>query len=170
MSWCPLIGCSLVVCLALEQLMLFSFCGNFKRNISPRICVCLLAFLDINCVPHEILWWAMQHFGIPEWLVNTVQDMNTYTSIKVWVYNSLNNSLKNQGGIHQRSASSLFPFIIMFEALPRESALVAPGSSYMLMTLSSLQAHWITFWRNCIGGSMDWSQKVFVSMCAKLRS
>ena len=34
-----------------------------------------MAFVDFDCVPRDVIWWAMRKLGIDEWLVRLVQSM-----------------------------------------------------------------------------------------------
>ena len=123
MSRCPLTRWSLVLCLAGEQLVLFSFSSSFKRNILPKQ-KSVFAFVNqektFDRVPCDNLWWARQYLDIPEWLVNTIQVMYTYASKRVWVNKSISDSFKVQVGVYQGSVLSLLLLTTVLEALSRE--------------------------------------------------
>ena len=82
-------------------------------------------FVDLekafDCASRDILWWAMQHLGLPEWLVNTDQAMYTYTSSRVQVQNSLSDSFRVQVGVHQGSILTPLLFIIVLDTFSRKS-------------------------------------------------
>ena len=38
-----------------------------------------MAFVDLEMafdrVPHDVVWWALRHVGVEEWIVNVIKSM-----------------------------------------------------------------------------------------------
>ena len=50
-------------------------------------------------VPHEVLWWALRHVGVEEWIVNVIKSLceGVTTSVKM---NGVESSLEVKVGVH----------------------------------------------------------------------
>ena len=83
-----------------------------------------MAFVDLekafDCVPRDVIWWAMCKLGIDEWLVCLVQSMYTDVRSRVRVGNGYSEELDVTVGVHQGSVLCPLLFIIVLEALSRE--------------------------------------------------
>ena len=77
-------------------------------------------------VPRKVLWWALRKVGIPEWIVCVLQIMYQIARSQVMINNSYSDVFKVQVGVHQGSVLSFLLFIIILEALSRESQTGCP--------------------------------------------
>ena len=81
-----------------------------------------MAFVDLekafDCVPLDVIWWAMRKLGIDKWLVHLVQSMYKDVRIRVRVGDGYSEEFGVLGV--QDSVLSLLLFIIVLEALSRE--------------------------------------------------
>ena len=82
-----------------------------------------MAFVDLekafDCVPRDVIWWAMRKLGIDEWLVRLVQSMYQDVRSRVRVGDGYSEEFGVGVGVHQGSVLSPL-FIIVLEALSRE--------------------------------------------------
>ena len=83
-----------------------------------------MAFVD--CVPRDVIWWAMCKLGIDEWLVRLVQSMYKDVRSRVRVGNGYSEEFGVGVGVHQGSVLSPLLFIIVLEALSREFYIGCP--------------------------------------------
>ena len=72
-----------------------------------------------DCVPRNVIWWAMRKQGIDEGLVPLVQSMYKDVS-RVRVGNGYSEQFDVGVGVHQCSVFSPLFFIIVLEALSKE--------------------------------------------------
>ena len=83
-----------------------------------------MAFINLeksfDCVPQDVIWWAMHKLGIDEWLVRLVQSMYKDVRSRVRVGNGYSEEFGVGVGVHQGSVLSPLLFIIVLEALSRE--------------------------------------------------
>ena len=88
------------------------------------------SFIDLekafDRVPREVLWWSMRRVGVEEWLVRVVQSMYKHAKSKVRVGDSYSEAFDVRVGVHQGSVLSPLLFIIVLEALSRESCTGLP--------------------------------------------
>ena len=79
-----------------------------------------IAFVDLekvfDRVPREVVWWALRHLGVEEWLVTVIRAM----------YEGVTTAVKMKDGesdgfeVHHGSVLSPLLFIIVMEALSSE--------------------------------------------------
>ena len=83
-----------------------------------------MAFIDLekalDCVPRDVIWWAMRKLGIDEWLVRLVQSMYKDVRSRVRVGDGYSEEFGVGVGVHQGSVLSPLLFITVLEALSRE--------------------------------------------------
>ena len=70
-------------------------------------------------VPREVVWWALQHLKVPEWLVSVIQAMYAKPTSEVHVNNVFSGSFSVGVGVHQGSVLSPLLFVIVLEPLSR---------------------------------------------------
>ena len=70
-------------------------------------------------VPRKAIWWAMRKL-LGEWIVKLVQGMYENGRGRALVGEDLIEELEIKVGVHQGSALTQLPFIIMLEAMSRE--------------------------------------------------
>ena len=74
----------------------------------------------------NVLWRALRKVGMPEWIVRVVQILYKNARNRVKINNSYSDVFRVQVGVHQDSVLSLLKFIIVLEALSRESQTGCP--------------------------------------------
>ena len=88
------------------------------------------AFIDLekafDRVPRKVLWWAMRTLGVEDWLIRVVQVMYQDVKSKVRVEGSYSEEFPVEVGVHQGSILSPLLFIIVMEAISRNSRLGCP--------------------------------------------
>src|SRR5208282_2195717 len=95
-----------------------------------------IAFVDLekafDRVPREVLWWALRQSGVDEWIVRVIQSMyeGALTCVKPGVGESVEFAVKV--GVHQGLVLSPLLFIIVLEALQRNSGLDYLGNCFIL--------------------------------------
>ena len=100
-----------------------------------------MVFVDLekafDRVPRKVIWWALRKLDVEEWIVRLVQ--GTYANAQSHVHDGegYSEEFEVKVGVHQGSVLSPLLFIIVLEALSRES----PGRTSMPMTLLSLLNH-----------------------------
>src|SRR2546425_557608 len=64
-----------------------------------------MAFVDLekafNRVPHEVLWWALRHIGVEEWMVNVIKSLYEGVTIAVKRNGEERESFEVKVGGHQ---------------------------------------------------------------------
>ena len=87
-------------------------------------------------MPRDVVWWALRHVGVEEWIVNVIKSMyeGVTTSVKI-------NGVESEGfevkvGIHQGSVLSPILFNIVMQAIADNFKAGLPwyGSCSMQMT------------------------------------
>ena len=83
-------------------------------------------------VPRDVLWWALRQSEVDERIVRVIQSMHegASTSVKLGVGESVEFAVKV--GVHQGSALSPLLFIIVLEALSKNSGLDCHGNCFIL--------------------------------------
>ena len=80
-----------------------------------------MAFIDLekafDCVPREVIWWAMGKLGIDEWLVRLVQSMDVRSRVRVG--DGYSEEFGVGVGVHQGSVLSPLLFIIVSSPEPK---------------------------------------------------
>ena len=75
-----------------------------------------MAFIGLekafDCVPPDVIWWAMLKLGIDEWLVRLVQSMYKDVRSSVRVGDGYSEEFGFGVGVHQGSVHSPLLFII----------------------------------------------------------
>ena len=77
-------------------------------------------------VPRKILWWAMRRVGDEEWTILAVKAMYENAKSHVCLNGQFIDKFNIKVGVHQGAALSLLIFIIVMEALSRESKVACP--------------------------------------------
>ena len=84
--------CNLVSCLAVAQLMLYSYEEQLQEKHLAKNKKLYFAFVDLEKVfgrvPRKVIWCTMQKLGIEEWTVRFVQAMYNNTRSRVRVNNT----------------------------------------------------------------------------------
>ena len=109
-----------------------------------------MAFVDMekasDRVPRKVIWWVLRKLGVD--CATGAGDICKCAK-RVHVGEGYSEEFEVKVGVHQGSVLSPLLFIIVLEALSRDSALGSPGRTSMPMTLLSSLNHL----RNVSGGS-----------------
>ena len=88
------------------------------------------AFVDLekafDRVPRKVIWWALRTAGVDEWIVRIVQSMYDGSRSRIRVDDSYSDNIVVSVGVHQGSVLSPLLFIIVLEALSRDSRVGCP--------------------------------------------
>ena len=80
-----------------------------------------MAFVDLekafDRVPHEVLWWALRHVGVEEWMVNVIKSMYDGVTTAVKRNGEESESFEVKVGVHQGSVLSPILFNIVMQAI-----------------------------------------------------
>src|SRR2546425_504876 len=80
-----------------------------------------MAFVDLekafDRVPHEVLWWALRHVGVEEWMVNVIKSMYDGVTTAVKRNGEESESFGVKVGEHQGSVLSPIFFNIVMQAI-----------------------------------------------------
>lgn len=80
-----------------------------------------MAFVDLekafDRVPREVLWWALRHLKVPEWLIKVIKSMYENVTTAVKVKDGTSDEFEVKVGVHQGSVLSPLLFIMVIEAL-----------------------------------------------------
>ena len=80
-----------------------------------------MAFVDLekafDRVPHEVLWWALRHVGVEEWMVNVIKSMYDGVTTAVKRNGVESESFEVKVGVHQGSVLSPILFNIVMQAI-----------------------------------------------------
>ena len=83
-----------------------------------------MAFVDLekvfDRVPREVVWWALRHLGVEEWLVTVIRAMYEGVTTAVKMKDGQSDGFEVKVGVHQGSVLSPLLFIIVMEALSSE--------------------------------------------------
>ena len=80
-----------------------------------------IAFVDLekafDRVPRDVVWWALRHVGVEEWIVDVIKSMyeGVTTSVKINGVESESSEVKV--GVHQGSVLSPILFNIVMQAI-----------------------------------------------------
>ena len=102
--------CNLVSCLAVAQLMQYSYSDSYKKKHLAKNKKLYFVFVDLekafDRIPRKVIWWAMRKLGIEEWIVRFVQAMYNNTRSRVRVNNTYSDEFGVKVGVHQGSVLS----------------------------------------------------------------
>lgn len=80
-----------------------------------------MAFIDLekafDRVPREVLWWALRHVGVEEWIVNIIKAMYDGATTSIKLSSGVSQEFEVKVGVHQGSVLSPLLFIIVMQAL-----------------------------------------------------
>src|SRR6184192_4216860 len=80
-----------------------------------------MAFVDLekafDRVPHEVLWWALRHVGVEEWMVNVIKSMYDGVTTAVKRNGEESEIFEVKVGVHQGSVLSPILFNIVMQAI-----------------------------------------------------
>src|SRR3989441_2752155 len=80
-----------------------------------------MAFVDLEKafyrVPREVLWWALRHAGVEEWMVNVIKSLYEGVTTAVKRNAEESESLEVKVGVHQGSVLSPILFNIVMQAI-----------------------------------------------------
>src|SRR5213083_2117349 len=80
-----------------------------------------MAFVDLekafDRVPHEVLWWALRHVGVEEWMVNVIKSMYDGVTTAVKRNGEESENFEVKVGVHQGSVLSPILFDIVMQAI-----------------------------------------------------
>jgi hypothetical protein len=80
-----------------------------------------MAFVDLekafDRVPRDVVWWALRHVGVEEWIVNVIKAMYAGATTAVKLPSGISQEFEVKVGVHQGSVLSPLLFIIVMEAL-----------------------------------------------------
>ena len=83
-----------------------------------------MAFVDLekafDRVPREVVWWALRHLGVEEWLVTVIRAMYEGATTAVKMKDEESDGFEVKVGVHQGSMLSPLLFIIVMEAFSSE--------------------------------------------------
>src|SRR5207245_6307072 len=68
-------------------------------------------------VPREVLWWALRHVGVEEWMVNVIKSLYEGVTTAVRRNGEESESFEVKVGVHQRSVLSSILFNIVMQAI-----------------------------------------------------
>src|SRR3989442_2685527 len=68
-------------------------------------------------VPHEVLWWALRHVGVEEWMLNVIKSMYDGVTTAVKRNGEESESFEVKLGVHQGSVLNPILFIIVMIAI-----------------------------------------------------
>ena len=109
------------------------------------------AFVDLekafDCVPREVIWWAMRKVGLEEWIVRFVQAMYKNNRSKVRVDDTYTDEFGVKVGVHQGSVLSPLLFIIVLLALSCEFRSVCPWELFYADDLAIIAETEEELWR-----------------------
>ena len=79
------------------------------------------AFVDLekafDRVPRDVVWWALRHVGVEEWIINVIRSMYEGVTTAVKLRNCESQEFGVKVGVHQGSVLSPLLFIIVMQAL-----------------------------------------------------
>ena len=125
-----------------------------------------MAFVDLekafDRVPREVVWWALRYLGLDEWIVSVIKVMYEDASTKVRMNGRERESraFNVKVGVHQGSVLSPLLFIIVLEALSRDSGKACLGDCFMRMILFCLREQRSYYWRREGNGRRGWKRRV----------
>src|SRR5258708_40009402 len=111
-----------------------------------------MAFVDLekafDRVPRDVVWWALRHVGVEEWIVNLIKSMyeGVTTSVKI-----NDEGFEVKVGVHQGSVLSPILFNIVMQALADNFKVGLPWELFYaddLVLLAESTANW--------RGLMEW--------------
>ena len=80
-----------------------------------------MAFVDLekafDRVPRDVLWWALRHVGVDEWIVNVIKSMYERVTTSVKMNGVESESFEVKVGVHQGSVLSPLLFNIVMQAI-----------------------------------------------------
>src|SRR2546425_2219059 len=80
-----------------------------------------MAFVDLekafDRVPREVLWWALRHVGVEEWMVNVIKSLYEGVTTAVKRNGEESESFEVKVGVHQGSVLSPILFNIVMQAI-----------------------------------------------------
>jgi len=80
-----------------------------------------MAFVDLekafDRVPREVLWWALRHVGVEEWMVNVIKSLYEGVTTAVRRNGEESESFEVKVGVHQGSVLSPILFNIVMQAI-----------------------------------------------------
>ena len=83
------------------------------------------AFVDLqeafDRVPRKVLWWALRSLRVKEWAVSVIQGMYSNAQSRVQISGQYSEESGVGVGVHQGSVLSPLLFILVLEALSRQS-------------------------------------------------
>lgn len=105
-----------------------------EKNALQPTNPCILFSLTLR-IARKVIWWIMRKLGVEEWLVNTVQAMDS--NARNWVHIGEGYSVKFDVnvGVHKGSVLSSLLFIIVLEALSRK---FHAGCPWVLLCMDDL--------------------------------
>src|SRR3989442_619385 len=89
-----------------------------------------MAFVDLekafDRVPHEVLWWALRHVGVEEWMVNVIKSIYDGVTTAVKRNSEESERFEVKVGVHQGSVLSPILFNIVMQAIADKFKKVLP--------------------------------------------
>src|SRR6267154_2866957 len=80
-----------------------------------------MAFVDLektfDRVPRAVVWWALRHVGVEEWIVNVMKSMYEGVTMSVKINGVESEGFEIKVGVHQGSALSPILFNIVMQAI-----------------------------------------------------
>ncbi|MCP3892140.1 MAG: hypothetical protein GY702_25200 [Desulfobulbaceae bacterium] len=78
-----------------------------------------------DCVPRDVLWWAMRSLGVEEWVVRAVQSMYANARSRVRVNGQLREEFEVNVGLLEFPGNSCKPMTLSSLRTPTSIALTA---------------------------------------------
>src|SRR6267154_4091303 len=112
--------CSLDLVRGKVQRMQFLLCVRSRKS-SLENRELWMAFVDLekafDRVPRDVVWWALRHVGVGEWIVNLIKSMYEGVTTSVKINGEESEGFEVKVGVHQGSVLSHILFNIVMQAI-----------------------------------------------------
>src|SRR6267154_223499 len=112
--------CSLDLVRGKIQRMQFLLCVRSRKS-SLENRELWMTFVDLekafDRVPRDVVWWALRHVGVEEWIVNVIKGMYEGVTTSVKINGVGSEGVEVKVGVHQGSVLSPILFNIVMHAI-----------------------------------------------------